>query len=363
MRSGKRFLAAALIVAVSLSLGYWVRSVLSPPHSRSSSHLPKSSAQARIQSILAEPFVGPPERHCVSFLEDHEDIIREIGREGVPLLVRTLGEDDPDLRLKATLCLSVLGADAAPAVNALRPLLKSRRDRQAYWAIICLGEIGKASAPAIPDLLSLVKHPRGCPFWQQVGEAIARIGIDNRRLPEELSELLSDSNPAVRQTALFTLGESGALAGPLLPGVLASLHDAHLLVRIHAALSLGKIRQRRDITLPALVKALDDPKPSVRCAAATAIGDFGSEAADLVPELIKLLRYPISRARADAATALGKIGPEAKHAIPVLTELLTDDYPAVRRAAAEALRKIRPTPGAATPALTEAPEHEEEAVK
>jgi len=342
MRAGKRAVKAALLVAIGLSLGCGVRGLLLRRHSCSPSDFEKPSPQARIQSILAEPFRGPSERHCVLFLDDHEDIIREIGKEGVPSLVGALKEDDPDVRLKAILSLSVLGGDAAPAVNALRPLLKSRKDRQAYWTIICLGEIGRASAAALPDLLSLLKHPRSCPFWQQIGEAVADIGIESGRVPEGLPEWLSDSNPVARYTALFALGECGALAEPLLPEIIASLHDPHLLVRIHAALSLGKIGRHPELALPALRKTLDDAKPSVRCAAATAIGDFGPEAADAVPQLIELLGFPISRVRAEAATALGKIGPEAGRAVPGLTKLLEDEYSTVRRAAAEALDKVSP---------------------
>ncbi len=340
MRLTRRPLAGVMVVAIGLGLGYWVRRAVSPPYWSSSSHFSPSAARVRIQAILAEPFRGPSERHCVLFLDDHEEVILEIGKEGVPSLVRALGENDPDIRLKAVLCLSVLGPDAAPAVSALRPLLQSRKDRQAYWTIICLGEIGGASTPAIPDLLSLPRHPRGCPFWEQVGEAVARISIENGRLPEGFGELLSDDNFGVRQTALFVLGESGALAEPLLPEVVACLRDEHLLVRIYAALALGKIRQRPELAIPALRKALGDSKPSVRCAAATAIGDYGPKAAEAVAELTELLQCPISRVRADAATALGKIGPKAREAVPALTNLASDKYPTVRQAAAEALGKI-----------------------
>ncbi len=330
----------ALVVAVGLSLGYWVRSAFSPPSACRSSHLPESTPGARIESILAEPFLGPPARQAILFLDDHEEVVRGIGKDGVPYLARALGNDEPDVRLKATLCLSVLGSDAAPAVDALRPLLRGRKDRQAYWTIICLGEIGKASAPAIPDLLLLLEHPRGCPYSQQIGEAVAQVGLDGSQLPQELSQWLSHGNPGVRQTALFALGESGELARPVLPAIIASLDDPHLLVRVHAARSLGNLRQEREVTLPALLRALNDPKPSVRCAAAMAIGDFGSEAAGAVPELIKLLKHPRSRVRGDAARALGKIGPKAKQAEPLLRKLLADGYPRVREAAAVALRSV-----------------------
>lgn len=355
MRLGKWAVKAALVAAIGLSLGYWVRGLLLRGHSRTPSDFEKPSPQVRVQSILAEPFRGPSERHCMVFLENHEEVVREVGKEGVPFLMSALEDDNADVRLKATLCLSALGRDAAPAVNALRPLLKSRKDRQAYWTIVCLGEIGRASKVAVPDFLSLLVHPRGCPFWQQVGEAVADIGTESGRVPEGLPEWLADSSPAARYTAIFALGECGALAEPLLPRIIASLRDPHLLVRIHAALSLGKIGRHPELALPALRKTLHDPKPSVRCAAATAIGDFGSDGAEAVPELIELLGFPISRVRADAATALGKIGPQARQAVPALTKLLEDEYLTVRRAAVEALRKLSPAASPEVPAPSNAP--------
>ena len=363
MRFGGRPIAVAVVAAVGLGLGYWVRSVLSPPDSCRSSHFPGSSPKVRIRSILTKPFRGPTDRHCVFFLDDHEDIIREVGREGVPFLARALEDDEPDVRLKATLCLSVLGADAAPAVDALRPLLQSRKDRQAYWTIICLGDIGKASVPAVRDMLSLLRHPRGCPFWQQIGEAVAQISVASEKLPRGMSDLLSDPNPGVRQTAIFALGETGTLAGPLLPGIIASLGDPHLLVRVNVARSLGRLGQRPEVSLPALREALHDPKPSVRCAAAAAIGDFGSRADAAIPELIQLLRHGSSRVRAEAARALGKIGPDAKQAVPGIRRLFADQYPGVRRAALGALARIEGEGEVPVPAHTGALNNEEESIR
>lgn len=191
---------------------------------KSSEQVPPSPDE-RIHQILLTPFRGDRDNHAVFFLDDHEQAIREIGEGGVPFLVRALGDTDSEVRLKAVLCLTVLGPDAAPAVKALRPLLKSRTDRQAYWTIICLGEIGKASAAAVPDLLSLLKHPRACPFWEQIGQTIGRIAVESGKLPAGLSELLNHKSPGARQGALFALGECGKSAEPLVPKIVAMLRD------------------------------------------------------------------------------------------------------------------------------------------
>ncbi len=296
---------------------------------------------SRIQSILSDPFRGSPHEEDTLFLERHESAIRQIGKEGLPFLIRALSQRDADLRLKALLCLTALGPDAAPAVNAIRPLLKSRKDRQAYWAIVCLGEVGGPSMPAVPNLLSLLKHPDGCPFWETISEAIGRIAKENNLLPDGLSDLLNHKSPGARHAVLFALGECGPLAEPLLRQAIARLADPGLLVRVHAALALGKIRRRPEFSIPALLNALQDPKPSVRCAAAAAIGKFGPEAEVAVPKLMEMLRSPISLVRADAAAALGKIGPKAAAALPALTIALEDRARHVREAAAKALDSIR----------------------
>jgi HEAT repeat protein len=297
--------------------------------------------EARIESILAAPFRGDPDNDAVFFLDDHEDAVRAIGKDAVPTLVRALRSDSSDARLKAILCLSVLGPDASPAVNALRPFLESRVDEDAYWTIICLGEIGKEASTAVPDLLSLLAHPQGCPFWEQVGETIAIIASENGKLPEGVGELLSHKSPGARQGALFALGECGTLAEPVIPKIIAALGDKHLLARIHAAVALGKINRRPDLVVPALAKALGDPKPSVFCAAASALGNFGSAASVAVPRLVELLSSRISAVRVETATALGKIGPAARAAIPALTKLSRDENVSVRQAAQKALDSIR----------------------
>ncbi len=300
-----------------------------------------ATPEARIETILAAPFRGDPDSHAVFFLDDHEDAVRAIGKDAVPTLVRALRSDSSDVRLKAILCLSVLGPDASPAVSDLRPLLESRVDEHAYWTIICLGEIGKEASAAVPDLLSLLAHPQGCPFWEQVGETIAIIASENGKLPEGVEKLLSHKNPGARQGALFALGECGALAEAVIPKIIAALGDPHVLVRIHAALALGKINRRPDIAIPALVKGLGDSKSSVSCAAASALGEFGSAASVAVPRLVELLSSRISVVRYEAATALGKIGPAARAAIPALTKLSRDENEAVRQAAQKALDSIR----------------------
>jgi HEAT repeat protein len=299
------------------------------------------SPEARIKKILATPFRGGPDEHAVLFLDEHEEAIRQIGNAAVPALVRALQDESADARLKAVLCLVALGPDAAPAVENLRPLLRSRADRQAYWTIICLGEIGKESVKAVPDLLSLLKHPQGCPFYEQIGESIGRIAKESGKLPDGLAELLNDKRAGARQGALFALGECGQLAEPLVPKIIAMLRDDHVLVRIHAARAVGRIKPRPHIAIPALVKALDDPKPSVRIAAASAIGDFGKDASTAVPRLIELLGSPMSQVRYEAGAAIGRIGPAANAAIPALKEAVKDRNQPVSQAAKKALDLIR----------------------
>jgi len=336
------FLACVCAVAMlRSSCGDGAESVRWSNAEEASSEELSPSPEERIQQILLTPFRGDPDSHAVFFLDDYEDAAREIGKAGVPTLVRALESADSQLRLKAVLCLIVIGPDAAPAVKALRPLLTSRVDRQAYWTIICLGEIGKASMAAVPDLLALLKHPRGCPFWEQIGETVGQIAIKNGRLPKGLGELLNHKSPGARQGALFALGECGKSAEPLVPKIIAMLRDRHVLVRIHAALALGKIKRRLELTIPALVKAFDDPKASVRIAAARAIGDFGKDASSAVPHLIKLLGSPISRVRYEAAVSLGKIGPAGGAAMPALKAALSDENESVRQAAQKALESLQ----------------------
>jgi HEAT repeat protein len=121
-------------------------------------------------------------------------------------------------------------------------------------------------------------------------------------------EMLEDTNPSTRFSAINAVGKMGPEAREAIPALIETIrqtrnHDKRILLACnYALLAMGK---------------------------------------EIVPSMISLLKDDDLEMRRGAAWILGKVGPEAKDAVPALTEALNDSNPAVRTKAAEALKKIK----------------------
>ena len=130
------------------------------------------------------------------------------------------------------------------------------------------------------------------------------------------------------------------------------LQDPDTEFRRNVALALGVLsggwwsfrgEQRRvDLTpvLPALIAALHDTDSKVRAWAAQDIGNVGAAAATAVPALLTLLASEDEGLRNSACIALRGIGPSAAPALPALQRALSDPSADVQRFADLAIRRI-----------------------
>lgn len=196
---------------------------------------------------------------------------------------------------------------------------------------------------------------------------------------------LSHTNPQVRRSAAFALGQLREQAAAALPWLVRLLHDADPSVRESAAVALGQMRRAawEDVVLNlcdmlgrdsaagvrraaafalgslaesvsaagqplaaaprvALERALEDSVPEVRQNAAWALGQFGAEVGpEAARKLSQLLQDTDELVRRDAANALGELGQAASGAVSALLARYQDD-PAlvVRQAALTALVNV-----------------------
>ena len=134
-------------------------------------------------------------------------------------------------------------------------------------------------------------------------QSAIRLGeIRARGAVRALTTLISDTEPAVREAALFALGQ---IADPAVKGIaVRALTDKVADVRASAAFTLGMLANKS--AAEALSNALDDAEPSVRGSAAVALGLLHDEEA--VDELVDLLNDDSFDVRYDAVWALGQIG-------------------------------------------------------
>src|SRR5579883_2644221 len=117
-----------------------------------------------------------------------------------------------------------------------------------------------------------------------------------------LTAALADRSPEVRRQAAAALVAIGPEAVPYLA---KALDHADPAVRASAVSSLGQFSPRSRAAVPALIRALRDSDSRVCLTAATELGRFGPAARAAVPDLIAALQSPIPELRPEAVKALG----------------------------------------------------------
>jgi HEAT repeat protein len=225
----------------------------------------------------------------------------------------TLADDAP-----ASAELAYKGRPVAAWVADLEPSSSvSNRTKEAD-AEEAIHALGPDAIPAIlryrrgnrTQRLDLIRH--ACAILEPEGDV-------------KLVEALSDSDPAVRETALQVLPKTAMPAA--LDDITRLLADPVKSVKAAAILALVRLAPDREETIAALIEALHDLSP---------------------PSNGRETQFT----REDAALELAKLGAKAKSAVPDLTNVLTDPNDSVREAAATALWKIERN-SSVVPALAE----------
>ena len=225
------------------------------------------------------------------------------------------------------------------AVSYLPPLTPSfeaaLRDRSAKNPRARLAATARLASPpegreaeAVSALVPLLDDPT--PAVRQT--AIASLGhLRDASALDVILERFADPEPGVRQTAVIAVAQIGDARA--IEPLRRALADDRPDVRFQAAVSFAELRP--DEALEAVVPLLEDDDAEVRGNAAAALGALGDRRArDPIARLLED-SHPI--ARREAALALGKLGDT--RAAPVLRECLRDPERAID--AALALGQLR----------------------
>lgn len=253
--------------------------------------------------------------------------------QGVPTLIRLLGDEVPDVKRDAVVSLGKIG-DA----RAVRPLLDVALQEPLFrfTAGEAIAKIGKAAVPVLLQILQEDDAGRTL-------EAIIVLGrIKDPSAAEPIAAMLNHRFTIVRSHAVESLGLIGdpKSATPLI----RMLSDPDAIVRAQTAAALQKVGDKRAV--PGLLKLLTENDLDVCTRAAATLGELGERQA--APGLLPLLERPEPEVRCAAADALGKIGDEM--AAEPLTQLFYDSDETVRLKAVSAFRKFR-SASAVTPLL------------
>jgi len=282
---------------------------------------------------------------------DALEAIGELGPEAegmeaaVPVLVRTLGDDDPHVRATAARTLGALGPMAKPAVPSLVAALADRGStvvvidgmpsQERVWVVAskALGDVGPA---AVPDLIAALDHddPRVC---AGAAGALSQIGPEAKDAVEPLLRVLARDDVRTRPAAIWGLMGIGPEAKAAVPRLTQALTHEDFHTQYWACRALREIGPEAKAAVPVLVGLLTDGVASVRRNAAQALGGIGSDIGEpALAALIEALNDPLEPVREDAVDALGKLGPFAKSAAPALRKSLETGPLAARASAARA---------------------------
>lgn len=325
------------------------------------------------------------------------DVLKELGTNAMPDLIRLLRERDSFVRRQtwthlprlplpvrrtiaqkyappqaevvreaAARALGRLGAGAAPAITGLAKALRDKEGRVRTEAASALGSIGHDSVPALINALD----DNDARTRQAAAYALGQMGAEAEAAVPALSRSLNDQDQTVRDSAAYSLTAIGT------PGFLAliqasgqvqepartvatrmltnsylthfrAVSEFYLMVqdglparRKQALEALRAIRIASSLAIQASLSALDDPATEVRLAAIQTLGARAGTNQHAVQALITCLNAESPRIREEAARALGNIGEAARAAYPELSRRVQDTEESVSMAAREAMDKI-----------------------
>jgi HEAT repeat protein len=326
----------------------------SPAHADLARKLFGGSVQERQRAIgEIQVLEGPREFFVpllVRSLEDEESVIRKgairvlssMGESASvassSLLSHAVGDPDESVRVQAVFGLAAVQPPAGLLVEAL----ESGQPRRQWAALVAIRESPpKEPGALVPVLARILREHPDLEIRCLSASALGAMGPAASEAAGRLFEMVEEAG----ESAMELMQIVGVICEVHPPAAVLLENLKHASInRRWAALAAVSAPEppRREETIPVLAAMLGtDPDPVVRAGAAQALGSFGSAASSAVPALVGALSDAENAdLRWSAATALGLIGPPAAEALGPLQRLFADPKEEVRAAAREAVSRI-----------------------
>jgi len=308
--------------------------------------------------------------------------LADMDAEAVPMLLEAIKE--PKSRYWATVALTEIGPEAAPAVEPLSRLALEGETEERMQSLLALAAIGEKAAAAAPAMIKTLESDDNSlrfaaafalgsvraegadaalkrvsedsdQFLAEVASwALARIHPDDKALVDEavrrLRVGLQSQRPNERAAALSGLSVLAETLDEPVRRTLAAEFAAALSDSVpEVGLSGGAALIRLG---PSSVEVLREKlsDPALRPQVLEILAALGAAAKPAVDDLVRALDDGNPNVRGDAALAIAAVGADGATAVPSLLAMLADGsaVPGTRYAAAYALGRIGP---AAKPAV------------
>ncbi len=291
-------LSVATILICGLVLRWWLRQEPEPKY------------QGKKLSYWLDQVEGPSRAPTwdprVVLDPQATEVVRQIGTNAIPVLLRKMTVPDSSLRRKVGKFVDT------PKLYFLRRFLlpPGFHPGQSIRGFRALGPLAK---PAIPELIRRLGDLR-TQEWAFV--SLCALGPGGIEAIKGAWDEIADAN--CRLNIMAKIEFYGRLAGTNAPDFTPVLlqcltEDPIPPNRASAARALGASTARPDLVVPALAEALQVKDGLLRIATAEALGKFGTNAHAAIPALQQLIQDPREKdpaVPAAAAAALQLIDPE-----------------------------------------------------
>jgi HEAT repeat protein len=227
-------IASAVMLSLGLALLWWAQDKAEPTGDATEAARRETERKLARMGPGKDPAIG----EFIERLKSPDKEVRTASARALQaisaVLVRRLGEEDPQVRRQATITLAAIGKPAVPALTAA---LKNRDNRLRLDATLALAGIGQDAA----DALTIALSDRDAGVRQAAAFGLRPLGAGARKAVDSLAAALKDPEPIVRRRAAESLGLLGATARPSLPALREALGDGDASVRREAAAALARI--------------------------------------------------------------------------------------------------------------------------
>jgi len=248
-----------------------------------------------------------------------------------------LRSSEARVRYKAVAELYEHGADAAPLVKELIPLLK---DPQAFIRRATAQTLANCRGDAAPAVPALVAAMRDSDYWVRnlASAALTEIG---ESASEPLIKLLDDKDATTRYYAVMTINGLGLQSKDVIKALVKSVKDSNPAVRQGSLFALSKVETDDANVFTILGAALGDKEKQVRLSAASILVGMGKDGAGA---LAKVVEDKDAASRMLALQALASLGDNIdEKGVNAMRKALDDADPKVRQTATLAVANLGKT--------------------